>query len=277
VISSLLVGLREGLEAALIVAILIAYLVKRDLRSYIPRVWLGTAFAVVISIATAALLYTTSNELGAVQEEIFAGTTSILAAGLITWLTFWMAAHARDLKNNLHEKMDAALTGSSYALAMVAFFAVIREGLETAIFMFPSSQASGSTTQSVVGLLLGLGISVAVGYGTFKGVIKLNIGKVFQVVGAMLIVVAAGVLTYGVHELQDAGVISFGTTTAFDITSTIDPEGLIGSLLKGFISFRGTASTLEVMVWVTFVALVGSLYLSKLRAQKISTKEKVAA
>lgn len=276
-ISSLLVGLREGLEAALIVAILIAYLVKRDLRSYIPRVWAGTGLAVVISIATAALLYTTSNTLEETQEQIFAGSTSILAAGLITWLTFWMAAHARDLKNNLHEKMDAALTGSSFALAGVAFFAVIREGLETAIFMFPSSQASGSASQSIFGLILGLAISVAAGYGTFKGVIKLNIGKVFQVVGAMLIVVAAGVLTYGIHELQEAGVISFGTVTAFDVTSTIDPEGLIGSLLKGFISFRGTASTLEALVWVTFVAVVGSLYLSKLRAQKISTKEKVAA
>ena len=276
-ISSLLVGLREGLEAALIVAILIAYLVKRDLRSFIPRVWLGTGLAVVVSVATAALLYTTSNELGEVQEEIFAGTTSILAAGLITWLTFWMATHARDLKNNLHEKMDAALTGSSYGLALVAFFAVIREGLETAIFMFPSSKVSGSTTQSVIGLLLGLAISVAAGYGTFKGVIKLNIGKVFQIVGAMLIVVAAGVLTYGIHELQDAGVIGFGTSTAFDITSIIDPEGVIGSLLKGFISFRGTASTLEAMVWVTFVAIVGSLYSSKLRAQKVSTKEKVSA
>lgn len=275
-ISSLLVGLREGLEAALIVAILIAYLVKRDLRAYIPRVWLGTGLAVVISISTAALLYSTSNSLDEAQEEIFAGTTSILAAGLITWLTFWMAAHARDLKNNLHEKMDAALTGSSFALAGVAFFAVIREGLETAIFMFPSSQASGSTSQSVFGLVLGLAISVIAGYGTFKGVIKLNIGKVFQVVGAMLIVVAAGVLTYGIHELQEAGVIGFGTTTAFDITSAINPEGLIGSLLKGFISFRGTASTLEAFVWVTFVAIVGSLYLSKLRAQKVSTKEKVA-
>lgn len=276
-ISSLLVGLREGLEAALIVAILIAYLVKRDLRSYIPRVWLGTALAVVLSIATAALLYTTSNELGEVEEEIFAGTTSILAAGLITWLTFWMAAHARDLKNNLHEKMDAALTGSSFALAGVAFFAVIREGLETAIFMFPSSQASGSTSQSLFGLILGLAISVAAGYGTYKGVIKLNIGKVFQVVGAILIVVAAGVLTYGVHELQEAGVINFGTATAFDVRGVIDPEGIVGSLLKGFISFRGTASTLEVMIWVTFIAIVGSLYLSKLRAQKSTAKEKVAA
>ena len=276
-VSSLLVGLREGLEAALIVAILIAYLVKRDLRSYIPKVWLGTGLAVFISLATAAVLYATSNELPEQNEEIFAGVTSILAAGLVTWLTFWMAAHAREMRNELHSKMDAAISKSTYALAGVAFFAVIREGLETAIFMFPSSQASGSALQSISGLLLGLTISVAVGYGIFKGVVKLNIGKVFSVVGAMLIVVAAGVLTYGIHELQEAGVIAFGLDTAIDTTSVIAADGVVGSLLKGFLAYRGSASTLEVFVWVTFIAVVGSLYLSKLRSQNVKQNEKVSA
>ena len=276
-VSSLLVGLREGLEAALIVAILIAYLVKRDLRSYIPKVWLGTGLAVFISLATAAVLYATSNELPEQNEEIFAGVTSILAAGLVTWLTFWMAAHAREMRNELHSKMDAAISKSTYALAGVAFFAVIREGLETAIFMFPNSQASGSAFQSISGLLLGLTISVAVGYGIFKGVVKPNIGKVFSVVGAMLIVVAAGVLTYGIHELQEAGVIAVGLDTAIDTTSVIAADGVVGSLLKGFLAYRGSASTLEVFVWVTFIAVVGSLYLSKLRSQNVKQREKVSA
>ncbi|MCX6402653.1 MAG: FTR1 family protein [Actinobacteria bacterium] len=159
-VSSLLVGLREGLEASLIVAILIAYLVKRDLRSYIPRVWAGTFAAILISIAAASILYATSNELPELQAEIFAGVTSIVAAGLITWLTFWMATHARAMRQELHSKMDAALTGSSYALAGVAFFAVIREGLETAIFMFPNSKVAGSALQSFIGLAIGLVISV---------------------------------------------------------------------------------------------------------------------
>ena len=276
-VSSLLVGLREGLEASLIVAILIAYLVKRDLRSYIPRVWAGTFAAILISIAAASILYATSNELAERPAEIFAGVTSIVAAGLITWLTFWMATHARAMRQELHSKMDAALTGSSYALAGVAFFAVIREGLETAIFMFPNSKVAGSALQSFIGLAIGLVISVAFGYGIYKGVVKLNIGKVFAVVGAMLIVVAAGVLTYGIHELQDAGVIGFGLGTAIDTTSVIASDGIVGSLLKGFLAYRGMASTLEVFVWVTFIAVVGSLYLSKLRSDTVAPETKVPA
>jgi high-affinity iron transporter len=276
VISSLLVGLREGLEASVIVAILIAYLVKRDLGTYIPRVWAGVGAAVAVSIGAASLLYATSNELGETQAAIFEGVTSVLAAGLITWLTFWMATHARAMKNELHAKVDAALTGSSYALVGVAFFAVLREGLETAIFMFPNSQVAGSALQSFIGLCIGLTISVITGYAIYKGVIKLNLGKVFSVVGALLIVVAAGVLNYGIHEFHEAGVITFGSETAIDTTSFIAKDGLVGSLLRGFLSYRGSASTLEVFVWISFIAVVGSLYLSRLRSDVQPSDKKVS-
>lgn len=277
-VSSLLVGLREGLEASVIVAILIAYLVKRDLRSYIPRVWMGVAAAVAVSLGAASLLYATSNELGETQAAIFEGVTSVLAAGLITWLTFWMATHARAMKNELHSKVDAALTGSSFALVGVAFFAVLREGLETAIFMFPSTQMATSAWESFIGLWIGLTISVVTGYAIYKGVIRLNLGKVFSVVGALLIVVAAGVLNYGIHEFHEAGVITFGSEIAIDTTSIIAKDGLVGSLLRGFLSYRGSASTLEVFVWVSFIAIVGSLYLAKLRstAKPAEVKETVS-
>jgi high-affinity iron transporter len=275
VISSLLVGLREGLEASVIVAILIAYLVKRDLRSYIPRVWLGVGAAIAVSIGAATLLYATSNQLSETSSAIFEGVTSVLAAGLITWLTFWMATHARAMKSELHSKVDAALIGSSYALIGVAFFAVLREGLETAIFMFPSSQVASSALESFIGLWIGLMISVATGFAIYKGVIKLNLGKVFSVVGALLIVVAAGVLNYGIHEFHEAGVITFGTDIALDTTGFIASDGLVGSLLRGFLSYRGSASVLEVFVWITFIAVVGSLYLSKLRADSHVRESKV--
>lgn len=276
-VSSLLVGLREGLEASVIVAILIAYLVKRDLRSYLPRVWAGVAAAVAVSLGAATLLYATSNTLGETQSAIFEGVTSVLAAVLITWLTFWMATHARAMKNELHSKVDAALTGSTLALVGVAFFAVLREGLETAIFMFPSTQMAASAWESFIGLWIGLTISVVTGYAIYKGVIKLNLGKVFSVVGALLIVVAAGVLNYGIHEFQEAGVITFGTDIAIDTTGFIAKDGLVGSLLRGFLSYRGSASTLEVFVWVSFIAIVGSLYLSKLRGQSVKSETKVSA
>jgi high-affinity iron transporter len=276
-ISSLLIGLREGLEASIIVAILIAYLVKRDFRSRLPRVWFGVAMAVAVSIGTAGILFFTSQELPERTEQIFAGTTSIAAAGLITWLTFWMAQHARNLKNELHEQMDKALLGSSFALSGVAFFAVVREGLETAVFMFSSASVSGSGYSSLLGLLLGLGISIATGYLVFKGVLKLNIGKVFQTIGALLIVVAAGVLTYGLHELQEAGVIGWSPATLIDTTGTLDPEGLVATLLRGFLAYRGEINVLDATAWLSFVAVVGTLYVNKVRLKPAETKEKVAA
>ena len=264
-ISSLLIGLREGLEASIIVAILIAYLVKRDFRSQIKRVWFGVAAAIMVSLGAAGALALTSNELSETAEKTFAGITSLAAAGLITWLTFWMAQHARSLKQELHTKMDEALMGSQFALVGVAFFAVVREGLETAVFMVSAVQVSGSFSASVIGLVIGLAISVVTGYLVFKGVLKLNLGKVFSVIGAALIVVAAGVLAYGVHELQESGALPFLDNTVVDVTSVIDPEGLVGSLLKGFLAFRGQLSPLEIIVWVSFVAIVATRYRQTLR------------
>ncbi|MEY4323647.1 MAG: hypothetical protein RL410_1428 [Actinomycetota bacterium] len=267
-ISSLLIGLREGLEAALIIAILIAYLVKRDLRSHISRIWAGVAAAVFVSFAAAGLLALTSNELPEKAEQTFAGMTSLAAAGLITWLTFWMAAHARNLKNELHDKLDAALLGSQFALVGVAFFAVVREGLETAVFMVSAVQVSGSLSSSFLGLVLGLVVSIVTGYFVFKGVLKLNLGKVFSTIGAMLIVVAAGVLAYGLHELQEVGLIPFGEDPIIDTTAIIDPEGVIGSVLKGFLAFRGTINPVEMFAWISFVAVVSLRYRHKLRGDK---------
>lgn len=277
VISSLLIGLREGLEAALIIAILIAYLVKRDFRSQISRIWVGVGAAVTVSFAAAGLLALTSSELPDRAEQIFAGVTSLAAAGLITWLTFWMAEHARNLKNELHEKLDAALMGSQFALAGVAFFAVVREGLETAIFMVSAVQVSGSLSSSFLGLILGLTISIFTGYLVFKGVLKLNLGKVFSTIGAVLIVVAAGVLAYGLHELQEVGVIPFGEDPIVDTTALIAPEGVIGSLLKGFLAYRGTINPVEMTAWVVFVAVVSLRYRSKLRGDKVSSETKKQA
>jgi high-affinity iron transporter len=278
-IASLLIGLREGLEASIIVAILIAYLVKRDLRSQISRLWFGVAAAVVASLGAAGILALTSSELPEKAEQTFAGVTSLAAAGLITWLTFWMAEHARHLKQELHSKLDSALTGSQFALVGVAFFAVVREGLETAVFMVSAVQVSGSFSGSFLGLLFGLSISILIGYLVFKGVLKLNLGKVFATIGAALIVVAAGVLAYGAHELQESGILPFWQNNIVDTTSVIDPEGVVGSLLKGFLAYRGTINPLELLLWSSFVLVVGLKYRATLNAKVVAPveAEKVSA
>ena len=278
-IASLLIGLREGLEASIIVAILIAYLVKRDLRSQISRLWFGVAAAVVASLGAAGILALTSSELPEKAEQTFVGVTSLAAAGLITWLTFWMAEHARHLKQELHSKLDSALTGSQFALVGVAFFAVVREGLETAVFMVSAVQVSGSFSGSFLGLLFGLSISILIGYLVFKGVLKLNLGKVFATIGAALIVVAAGVLAYGAHELQESGILPFWQNNIVDTTSVIDPEGVVGSLLKGFLAYRGTINPLELLLWSSFVLVVGLKYRATLNAKVVAPveAEKVSA
>lgn len=273
-LASFLVGLREGLEAATIVAILIAYLVNSDLRRFLPRVWTGVAAAVGVSLMAAVGLSLADSALSDTASEVFEGFTSLVAVALITWMTFWMAAHARALKAELHSKVDRAIATSSLALAAVAFFAVLREGLETSVFMWASIQAAGTSTEPLIGLSLGLLVSIVAGWAIFKGIVRINIGKVFSTVGGLLIFVAAGVLAYGVHELEEAGVIPFGGSTVFSTADLIDPEGIFGSLMRGFLGYRGTATVVEVIAWVSYVTIVGLLYrrqLSKRPAKPVAT------
>ena len=273
-LASFLVGLREGLEAATIVAILIAYLVNSDLRRFLPRVWTGVAAAVGVSLMAAVGLSLADSALSDTASEVFEGFTSLVAVALITWMTFWMAAHARALKAELHSKVDRAIATSSLALAAVAFFAVLREGLETSVFMWASIQAAGASTEPLIGLSLGLLVSIVAGWAIFKGIVRINIGKVFSTVGGLLIFVAAGVLAYGVHELEEAGVIPFGGSTVFSTADLIDPEGIFGSLMRGFLGYRGTATVVEVIAWVSYVTIVGLLYrrqLSKRPAKPVAT------
>lgn len=259
-LASLLVGLREGLEAAVIVAILIAYLVNSDLRRFIKHVWVGVGAAVAISLAVAGGLSAANSALSDEAGELFEGLTSLAAVALITWMTFWMASHARTMKSELHGKVDRALGTSAVALGGVAFFAVLREGLETSVFMWASIQAAGTTAEPLVGLAIGLAIAVAAGVGIFKGVVRINIGKVFTVVGGLLIFVAAGVLAYGSHELEEFGLIPFGGNTVFDTSALIDPEGVVGSLMRGFLGYRGKATLIEIIAWIGYVVIVGLLY-----------------
>lgn len=269
-LASLLVGLREGLEAATIVAILIAYLSNSDLSRHIRRVWLGVFSAVAVSLAVAGGLTLADSSLSAEASELFEGITSLIAVGLITWMTFWMATHARALKRELHGQVDRALGTNSFALAAVAFFAVLREGLETSVFMWASIQAAGSSAEPLIGLVIGLAIAVIAGIGIYKGVVRINIGKVFSVVGGLLIFVAAGVLAYGVHELEEYGLIPFGGNTIIDTSSVIDPEGIVGSLMRGFLGYRGMATVVEVVAWVAYVGIVGFLYRRQLTRRTVA-------
>lgn len=269
-----LIGLREGLEAALIVAILVAYLVGLDRRRDLPKLWAGVGLAILLSMGTGAFLHITSQTLTFEAQEMFGGVMSIIAAGLITWMIFWMAKHARGIKAHLHGEVDRALLGSAWMLTFIAFMAVAREGIETALFLWAGIRASGSTAVPITGALLGLATSVVIGVLIYKGAVRLNLGKLFTITGYALIVVAAGVLAYGVHDLQEAGVLPGLNTLAFDVSSAIPPGSWYGTLLKGTINFSPATTWLEAIVWIAYIVPTLVLYTRIARSGRPTSQHK---
>ncbi|MFD7983314.1 iron uptake transporter permease EfeU [Kitasatospora indigofera] len=254
-----LIGLREGLEASLIVCILIAYLVKTGRRDRLLPVWAGITAAVVLSMAFGALLQYGSAQLGFEAQEALGGTLSIAAVCLVTWMVFWMRRTARHLRSDLHGKLDEAVALGTVALVTTAFLAVGREGLETALFIWSAVQATGDGVRPLIGAALGLLTAVLLGWLFYRGALRINLARFFTWTGALLIVVAAGVLAYGVHDLQEAGWLPGPEDLAFDISGTVPPDSWYGTLLKGILNFQPDPTVLQVVVWVAY--LVPTLYL----------------
>jgi high-affinity iron transporter len=206
VFGNYLIGLREGLEAVLVVSILIAYLVRMDRRDRLTPVWLGVAAAIALSVAFGALLtYTSTSLLRSFEaREAFGGVLSIIAVGFVTWMIFWMRRTARTIRAELTGELESALALGAAAVAGMAFLAVGREGLETALFFWSAVQAAGSTAAPVTGFSLGVVTAIVLGWLLYKRTVRLNLSRFFLWTGAGLAVVAAGVLAYGVHDLQKA-------------------------------------------------------------------------
>lgn len=252
--SNYLIGLREGLEASLVVCILIAYLVKTGRRDAIRPIWIGISIAVLIAMGFGCVLEFGSQELTFEAQEALGGSLSVVAVGLVTWMVFWMRRTARHLKSELHGKLDAALAMGTGALVATAFLAVGREGLETALFVWASVHAaSDGTPRPLVGVALGLATAVFLGWLFYRGALKINLAKFFTWTGGMLVVVAAGVLAYGFHDLQEADWIPGLTHLAFDISDTIPPDSWYGTLLKGVFNFQPDPTVLQVTVWLLYL------------------------
>ncbi|SDY73284.1 high-affinity iron transporter [Modestobacter sp. DSM 44400] len=256
-----LIGLREGLEAALVVSILVAYLVKSDRRDRLGPVWLGVAGAVALSLVFGALLTFTSSQLSFRAQEAFGGTLSIIAVGFVTWMVFWMRRTARSLSAELRGRMEAALAMGTGALVLTAFLAVGREGLETALFIWSAVQATGQNSQPVVGAALGLVTAVILGYLFYRGALRINLAKFFRWTGAVLIVVAAGVLSYGVHDLQEAAILPGLGSLAFDVSGAVPPDSWYGTLLRGTVNFTPATTWLQAIAWLAYIVPVFVLFL----------------
>ena len=266
--SGLLTGLREGVEAALIVSIICAYLARTGNLGHLRRVGLGVAAAVVASAALGLVIFVTLGELRSPWEQVFEGTTMLLAAAVVTAMLFWMRRQASSVAGQLQRALERVLsTGGAWSLALLAFTAVIREGLETALFLV--GQATAATTSAggagaasvLAGAAVGLAISVGLGYAFYRGSRRLNLGRFFRWTGVLLVFIAAGLLSSAVHEFVEIGWITLGAQSAFDISRTLSNDAGAGLFLRALFGYSSTPEVVALAAWGSYLVVILSLYL----------------
>ncbi|WP_127472632.1 iron uptake transporter permease EfeU [Microbacterium sulfonylureivorans] len=282
-LATLLIGLREGLEAALVVGILVAYLTKLGRRDVLPRMWAGVGLAVALALLIGAVLTFGAYSLTFEAQELLGGTLSLLTVAMVTWMIFWMQRTARTLKRALEGDIDRALaTGGLWGIVVIGFVSVAREGVETTLLLWSMVQSFGDAPSALLGALLGLAAAVLLGWLLARGMLRLDLRRFFTWTGAFLIIVAAGVLAYGIHDLQEAGALpgpftdaapidaatglvaigwaAFPFGWAFDLSAAIPPGGPLAAILQATVGFMPRMSWLQVVAWVLYVAIVGGLW-----------------
>lgn len=247
-----LISLREGLEAALIVGILLGYLRKIDHPAGRGPVWIGVLAAVILSIGVAVVIQTVGLKLEGSAEQLFEGTTMILAVGVLTWMIFWMRYQARLMRTSLEQNVQTAIAaGRSWGLAAVSFVAVLREGIETALFLSAAAFASerGGT---LPGAVLGLGLAVLIGYLIYVTTARLNVRIFFNLTSVLLLIFAAGLFAHGVHEFQQAGVFPTLNAQLWNTNNILDESSTVGEFLKALIGYNGNPSLEEVAAYLLY-------------------------
>ncbi len=259
-VSALVIGLREGLEAALVVGMLLSYLSRVGRRDRAPSVWLGAVLAALVALGGGAVIFAMGGELEGTSEELFEGTALLLAVGVLSYMIYWMREQARDLRGNLQRRAAAALEASRWSLTAVAFLVVVREGLEMALFLFGSAEAS-SPVATLAGGLLGLAGAIAVGYAIYRGGLRLNLGAFFSITGVLLVFFAAGMLAHGLHEYVEAGILPGLVDPLWDASAALPDGSTRGQLVESLVGFSGTPTLLEVLAYVGYLAVMLRPYL----------------
>lgn len=293
--ATFLIGLREGLEAALVVGILVAYLARLGRRDVLPRLWIGVGLAIALALTLGAIFTFGAYALTTAAQELIGGLLSLLAVAMVTWMIFWMQRAGHTLKSTLHAGVDRALASATlWGLVAIGFVSVAREGVETTLLLWSMVQSFGNAPEALAGALLGLLTAVALGWLLARGMLRLDLRRFFTWTGAFLIVVAAGVLAYGIHDLQEAGLLPGPFTAlapidgatgavatgwagipfgwAFDVSGAIAPGGPLAAILQATIGFTPQMSWLQVFAWVIYVSVVTFVFVRNLRAHGGSSR-----
>jgi high-affinity iron transporter len=261
VLPTFVIGLREGLEAALIVGIIAAFLIQQGKREALRAMWIGVALAIGLCAGAALVLEAVGSSLPFKQREMMEGILALIAVAGVTYMVVWMRRHARELKGTLEGHAETALQAGTWALIAMAFFAVLREGLETAIFMLAAFQNSSDPAATGLGAVLGVVTAVVLGYGLYRGGVKINLTRFFRVTGFVLVLVAAGLLASAVHEFAEAGVVTALQQPAFDLSWLVAPGTIRASLLTGMLGLQPVPTVAEVLVWLAYAIPMGAYVL----------------
>lgn len=268
--ATFIIALREGLEATLIVSILLAYLRKTGHGERASWIWWGTLSAILASAAVGTVIFVVGAEFDGTGEQLFEGLVTLAAVAVLTWMIFWMRRQGARIRGELHGKASAALASGGAALASLAFFSVLREGVETALFFYAAAKGtaapSGGVVAQLLGGTLGLGVAAMLGVLLYRGGIRLDLRSFFRVTGTVLVVVAAGLFGFAIHELQEAGVLPFLTSVAFDISARLPDDAGLGAILRSLIGYNATPSWLEVAGWAGYLVTVATLFFRPLAA-----------
>ncbi len=262
-----LIGLREGLEAGIVVMILAAFLVKAERKDALKWVWLGVGIAVAMVAAIFLVIHYGTSTVTGLTAEVIAGVASLVAVAIVTVMVLWMRRAARTISHDLKAGMEKALVaGGPIAVLTLAFFAVGREGVETALLMVGYAENTAGSAWPLVGLLLGIVAAAALTVLLYFGAVRLDFAKFFKYTGIFLIIVAAGILGYGIHALQIGGVLPGGSALAFDISDGYDASSWYGTVLAGIFNFRPDPTVLQAVAWVVYVVVVLFLFLRPVSA-----------
>ena len=259
----LLIMLREGIEAALVVGIIAGYLKRTGRSAWMGAVWVGVMLAAALSLFVGAALQFAGAEFPQRQQELIEGLIGLVAVGILTSMVFWMRRVARSVKQELHASIDAALSNThknqAYALIGMVFLAVAREGLETVFFLLAVFQQSPSPL-APLGALLGLVVAIAVGWAIYAGSLRLNLGRFFSITALLLLVVAAGILAGAVRSLHEAGLWNALQSVVFDWSERLPDDGPIGSVLAGFFGYQDAPTVSTLGAWALYLVVVLILF-----------------